>query len=135
MPYHWQTAMQMPLPGSWITATYLYINKLKALNALLNSAEYTITRKREFLFPSLKICQDTATGALNVTITGQVVVYVPLQLRGQLNSFCFSSIPLSPLWLESSKISSEAAPSGYQFQTTSSLNPFNFFYLYLTDIN
>ena len=46
---------QMPMPGSWIYATYLFENKFKALHTLLNSAEYTITRKRVFLFPCLKI--------------------------------------------------------------------------------
>ncbi len=45
----------MPLPGSWIYATYLFKNKFKALNTLLNSAEYTITRNRICLFPCLKI--------------------------------------------------------------------------------
>jgi hypothetical protein len=44
----------MPLSGSWISATYLFKNKLKALNTLLNSAEHTITSERVFLFPCLK---------------------------------------------------------------------------------
>jgi hypothetical protein len=43
------------LPGIWIYATYLFENKFKALHTLLNRAEYTITRKRVFLFPCLKI--------------------------------------------------------------------------------
>jgi hypothetical protein len=34
------------LPGSWILALYLF----KASNTLLNSAEYTISRKEKFSF-------------------------------------------------------------------------------------
>jgi hypothetical protein len=45
----------MPLPGSWISATYLYY-KLKPLNTILNSAEYTMTRERIFLFPKPHRC-------------------------------------------------------------------------------
>ncbi len=45
---------QMPLPGSSISATYLFKNKLRALNTLLKRAEYNITRERVFLFPCLK---------------------------------------------------------------------------------
>ncbi len=47
--------IQMPLPGSWIYATDLLKSKFKALNTLLHSAEYTISRKRVFLFQCLKI--------------------------------------------------------------------------------
>ncbi len=36
----------MTLPGSWISATFLFKNKL----SLLNRAEYTITKERVFLF-------------------------------------------------------------------------------------
>ncbi len=41
----------MPFPGCWIYAAYFLKDKFKALNTLLNSAEYTITRKSVFLFP------------------------------------------------------------------------------------
>jgi hypothetical protein len=44
----------MLLPGSWISATCLFKNKLKALNTLLNSAKYTKTREREVLLSSKK---------------------------------------------------------------------------------
>jgi hypothetical protein len=40
----------MPMPASWISATYLFKNKFKALNTLLNIAECTITRERIFFF-------------------------------------------------------------------------------------
>jgi hypothetical protein len=46
---------QTPLPETWISATHLYENKFKALNTLLNSAEYTKTRERVLFFPCLKI--------------------------------------------------------------------------------
>jgi hypothetical protein len=46
---------QNPLPGSWISATFLFMNKFKTSNTLLNSTEYTITRGRLFLYPCLKI--------------------------------------------------------------------------------
>ncbi len=88
---------QMPLPGCWIYAAYLFKDKFKALNTLLNIAEYTITRKRVFCFHAYKPCLNTATGGLYVTISSQlshVVVYT-LQLRGQINSFCFSSTLVS----------------------------------------
>ncbi len=52
---------QMPLPGCWIYDTYFFKDKFKALNTLLNSAEYTITRKREFLFPCLQILLEHST--------------------------------------------------------------------------
>jgi hypothetical protein len=65
---------QMPLPGSWNSATYFFKNKFKAFNTLLNSAEHTITREEYFCFHPLKSSLDTATGGLNVTITSQVVV-------------------------------------------------------------
>ncbi len=39
-------------PGSSISATYLFKNKLRALNTLLNSDEYNITRERVFYFMS-----------------------------------------------------------------------------------
>jgi hypothetical protein len=45
---------QMPLPGSSISATYLFKNKLRALNTLLKRAEYNIISERAFLFPCLK---------------------------------------------------------------------------------
>jgi hypothetical protein len=41
--------------NSWISSTYLSKNNVKALNTLLNSADYTITREGVFLFPWLKI--------------------------------------------------------------------------------
>ncbi len=59
----------MLLPGSWISATYLFKNKFNSLDTLLNSAEYAKTKERVFLFP----CQKA--GVLNVTITSQVAVY------------------------------------------------------------
>jgi hypothetical protein len=56
------------LPGSWISAIYLFKNKFQALNTLLNSAEYTITRERVFLFPCLKILLGNSnSGGLSVT--------------------------------------------------------------------
>jgi hypothetical protein len=51
----WNGEQPMPLPGSWISATYLFQNKFKDLNKLLKSAAYTITRESVFLFPYLKI--------------------------------------------------------------------------------
>jgi hypothetical protein len=62
----------MPLPDSWISATYLFKNKFKALNTLLNSAEHTITRGRVFVFPCQQILLGHISGGLNVTITSQV---------------------------------------------------------------
>ncbi len=74
----------MPLSGSWISATGLFKNKIKALNTLLKSAEYTITRERVFLLPSKKIllghCKSGGlykSGGLNVTTTSLAVVYAP----------------------------------------------------------
>ncbi len=64
--------------ASWVYATDLFKNKFKALNALLNRAQYTITRDRVFLFPCLKISKQSS-----------------LLLRGQRNSFCFSSTLVS----------------------------------------
>jgi hypothetical protein len=49
-PNHGMEISQMPLPGSWI-----YLEVFKTLNTLWNSAEYTITRGKVFLFPCLKI--------------------------------------------------------------------------------
>jgi hypothetical protein len=66
--------------------TYLFKNKFKALNTLLKSAEYTITRKRLFLFPCLKIL-DAATGGLYVTITSQFEVYAPAERAYKLLVF------------------------------------------------
>jgi hypothetical protein len=39
----------MPLPGSWISAKYLFINKFKALSILLNGAKHK-QGKEYFLF-------------------------------------------------------------------------------------
>jgi hypothetical protein len=65
----------MPLSGSWISVTYLFKNKLIALNSLLYSAECTITREKEhFCFHGLKSCLDKNSGGLNVTIASQAVV-------------------------------------------------------------
>ncbi len=51
----------MKLTGSWISATYLFLNKFKASNALLNGCEYTITRKSILVsLSTVKICLDTA---------------------------------------------------------------------------
>ncbi len=72
----------MPLLGSWIYATFLFKNKFKDLNKLLNSAEYTITRKRVFLFAWLwTLCNHQDSRAK---------LRCALQLRGQINSFYFS---------------------------------------------
>ncbi len=38
-----------------ISDTYLFENMFRALNTILNIAEYIITRERVFLFPCLKI--------------------------------------------------------------------------------
>jgi hypothetical protein len=66
----------MPLSGSWISAKYLFKNKFKALNLLLNSAKYTITRERVFLFACLKVLLGHCdSGGLNVTIMSKAVVY------------------------------------------------------------
>ena len=65
----------MPLPGSRISATYLFKNKLKALNTLINSAEYTIKQETVFLILGLKVLLGHInSGALNVTITSKVVL-------------------------------------------------------------
>jgi hypothetical protein len=62
----------MPLPGSWISATYLVKNKFNALNKLLNSAKYTIRRESVILF----LCQKILLGHSNRwTQCNQVVVY------------------------------------------------------------
>ncbi len=39
----WYVRSHIPLPSSWIYATYSLKNKFKALNNLLNNAEYIIT--------------------------------------------------------------------------------------------
>ncbi len=69
----------MTLPGSRISATYLFKNKLKALNTLINSAEYTIKQEKVFFILCLKILLGQSghinSGALNVIITSNVVVY------------------------------------------------------------
>ncbi len=48
----------MTLPGSWVSAADFFI-KFHASNTLLNSVEYTITRKDSFLVQ--KSCLNTAT--------------------------------------------------------------------------
>jgi hypothetical protein len=48
----------MPLPGSSISATYLFKNKLRSLNTLLKRAEYNIISERAFLFPCLAWTQQ-----------------------------------------------------------------------------
>jgi hypothetical protein len=67
---------RMALPGNWISATYLFKIKFKALNALFNSSKYTISRERVMLIPCLKIwlVHNNSCG-LNITITSQVVLY------------------------------------------------------------
>ncbi len=78
----------MSLPGSWISVTYLFKNKFTAFNKLQNSDEYTITRKRLFLFPCLKILLGhSSNSGLNVTITFQVVVYSPAERAEKLPLF------------------------------------------------
>jgi hypothetical protein len=49
---------RMTLPGSWVSAADFFI-KFHASNTLLNSVEYTITRKDSFLVQ--KSCLNTAT--------------------------------------------------------------------------
>jgi hypothetical protein len=44
---------QVPLPGSWISAKYLFFKKFKAFNTLLNSNE--LTKRMERVFLLLKI--------------------------------------------------------------------------------
>ncbi len=52
--YGGMESSQMPFPGSWIYAKYLFKNKFKALNTLLNSAEYTkVYNKEKSIFVSL----------------------------------------------------------------------------------
>jgi hypothetical protein len=65
----------VPLPGSWISATYLLKNKFKALKNLLIRAKYTIKRERVLLFPCLKILPGhISRGGLHLTITSKGVV-------------------------------------------------------------
>jgi hypothetical protein len=57
----------MLLPGSSISATYLFKNKFKALNTLINSAEYTIKQEKVFLILCLKfLIGHINSGELNV---------------------------------------------------------------------
>ncbi len=81
---------RMTLPGNWISATYLFKIKFKALKALFNSSKYTISRERVMLFPCLKIwlVHNNSCG-LNITITSKL--WCTLQLRGQIHSFFFYS--------------------------------------------
>ncbi len=66
---------------------FLFKNKFKDLNKFLNSAEYIITRKREFLFAWLwTLCNHQDSRAK---------LWCALQLRGQMNSFYFSSTLIS----------------------------------------
>ncbi len=99
---------QMPLPGSWISAPY-FKNKQKALNTLLNSAEYTITRERVFLLPCLQsqIRIMEAARALGIGSAGLLGATVlsaysagglrpNSQTKSSLKSFppCYSQSPL-----------------------------------------
>jgi hypothetical protein len=78
----------MPLSGSWISAKYLFKNKFKALNILLNSVKDTITSERVFLFACLKILLGHSNSSgLNVTIISKVFVYAP----AERHSFYFAS--------------------------------------------
>jgi hypothetical protein len=76
-----KTSLQ--LPGSWISAIYLFKTKFKALNTSLNSARYTIIRERVFLFPYIKI----VLGGLIVIITSQVEVNAPAERAEKLLLF------------------------------------------------
>jgi hypothetical protein len=81
---------RMPLPGSWISATYL----VKKISTKLYSAEYTITREKVFLFPCVAETQQHC--GLNVTITNKDRVYAPAERAEKLP--LFSPLPFSPLW-------------------------------------
>ncbi len=76
--------------------TYLYKNNFKALNTLVNSAEYTKTRKSVFSFPCLKILlgqkQQWCTKCHHQEPSCCVQT---LQLRGYRNSSFLSSSLLS----------------------------------------
>ncbi len=74
-----------------ITITYLFKNKFKASNTLLNSAEYTITTERVFLFSCVKIVLGHSNGWTHIWCT--------LQLRGQSIFSFFSSTRNSSLVL------------------------------------
>jgi hypothetical protein len=67
----------------------------KALNTLLNSADYTYTyhNREKSVFVSMpKFCFDTATGGLYVTNTCQVVVYAPALRADKLFLFLESLV-------------------------------------------
>ena len=65
----------MPLPGSWISATYLLNNKFKA-SIYLKKRWICLDKKRLFYFPYIKILLGHGnSGGLSVTLTCKVVVY------------------------------------------------------------
>ncbi len=72
--------------------TIYFKNKFQALNTLLKSAEYTITRKRVFLFPCLKSCLDTATGGLCVCNYHEPSCGVQSSWKGKLFLFLLSTL-------------------------------------------
>ncbi len=96
-PLWYGEQLKMPLPGSWTYATYLFKNKFKALNALLNSPEYTIKIGKEyFCLHASKSCLDTSIGGLYVSITSQVVVCAPAE-RAETFSLFPPPLPSSVL--------------------------------------
>jgi hypothetical protein len=78
----------MIFSGSWISATYLFINKFNALNKVINKAAYNINMERVFLFQCLKILLGHSnSGGLNVTITRNFMVYSPTERADTLLLF------------------------------------------------
>ncbi len=76
----------------------------------LNSAEYTITRKRVFGFHAYKSCLDTATGGLYITLTSQVVMYAPAERAKKFSLSRLSPSLLCGLNLPPFEISSSWPP-------------------------
>jgi hypothetical protein len=85
---------RMQMPGSWIFATYIFKNKLKASNSVTS----TTIRERIF-FPCLKILLGhSKSGGLNVTNTSKIVVYAPTERTEKLLLFfLYSSLLYSSL--------------------------------------
>ncbi len=77
----------MMLLESWISVKYFSETRFKAAITVLNSAEYTITRKESFCFLVYKSCLGTAAA------TATVVVFGPAESS---NILAVSSLPFHP---------------------------------------
>jgi hypothetical protein len=73
---------RMPLPDSWISATYLLKNKFKALITLLN-----ISNKGKSIFVSILLGHSNS-GGLNVITTLLFPLYPSLSSVAKTEPFC-----------------------------------------------